>query len=442
MDDLDTPEDPERQHRIARRQGEVGLSTVAAIDESVGRGVPADVALAGVYRRHRELGARDRRFLSALVFSHFRWRGWTRLSAAEDLREACILAHVLDALEVHPAVRVLASEAGIPDDQLQPLGSLALERRAARLTVLRGLARTPAPEALIPDWSRDVLWRPPGFDPGVHLQRCIEAFQSRPPTWIRARHGVELTARNAFRETGMEAGPHARMRQALALTGPRPALAAAFPELRGNIEVQDLASQAVGLICDPWPGSEWWDVCAGALGKTLHLADLAGGRCDIMATDVRSSTLDNGQHRLRDAGIRCVRLAVWDGHSDPAPQRAFDGVLVDAPCSSLGTWHRNPDARWRTQAKDVKAYAGTQALLLGIAASKVKPGGRLVYATCTLTGLENECVVRAFLDVHPEFEFEPFVNPLTDEACPGSVWIWPWQGPCNGMFVARLKRAR
>ena len=217
-------------------------------------------------------------------------------------------------------------------------------------------------------------------------------------------------------------------------------LRALSSELKGIVEIQDLASQVVGLVCAPRPAEYWWDACCGSGGKTLHLADLMGGKGRILATDVRPGMLEGLSRRLHEAHIPGIEVRQWDGLKDAPPHAQFHGVLVDAPCSGLGTWHRNPDARWRTTRAEVERLAGVQLALLKAAASKVRPGGTLVYATCTLTRLENDEAIDQFLAAMPEFAPADFANPLDGTMCPGRLWILPSETPCNGMFIARCVR--
>ena len=184
-----------------------------------------------------------------------------------------------------------------------------------------------------------------------------------------------------------------------------------------------------------------WDVCAGEGGKTLHLADLLAGKGTVMATDRAEWRLDRLQQRLSRARIRGVRWEAWD-ESKPTPGgEPFDGVLVDAPCTGLGTWGRNPHARWTVQPKDVEELAARQLALLDRAAEAVKPGGRLVYSVCTLTRGETAGVVEAFGKAHADFEPLPFANPFAPDApASPSHLFWPHVTGGSGMFVAQWRR--
>jgi len=115
-------------------------------------------------------------------------------------------------------------------------------------------------------------------------------------------------------------------------------------------------------------------------------------------------------------------------------------VLLDAPCSGIGTWHRNPDARWRLAEDELQRKPDLQFKLLLAAAKHVQPGGRLVYATCTLTGDENTRVAEDFRQQRDDFTLDPFENPLDGQPTDGTLWIYPWSSGGNGMFIARFRR--
>lgn len=424
--------------KILRRQADIVLALVREIEAAVAAGRPADASLAQFYRRHAEYGSRDRRLFSEVVFSHFRWRGWLVPPLAPDPAAACVLAYLLDAADLHPAMALLAQGTPLRDAALTPLGALDLPDKAACLARATG-APAPSPLALVPAWVPGLLRVAPGDAPDAFISRALAAFQSPPPTWLRARPGQGPALCAALRAAGVEPSSAAPVADALAV--PRGInLRALPPSLRGTMEVQDLASQLTGLICGPRPGERWWDACCGSGGKTLHLADLMGGRGSVLATDVRAATLDELDRRLRAAGAAGITARRWDGMTEALPGNAFDGILLDAPCSGIGTWHRNPDARWRLTRPDVDRLAGLQSALLARVARAVRPGGVLVYATCTLTQTENDGVIDRFLEATPGFAPAAFVNPLDGRPCAGRLWIYPWEASCNGMYVARLAR--
>lgn len=349
---------------------------------------------------------------------------------APDLNGAAVIAHLLESDECHPAIDILASACpGLPAS-LGAMGSLTLDEKAARLGNLTGQPLTRA--QLIPGWVIPLMALP--------LPPTIDAFQTSPPTWLRVIPAERDSIVAGLRPLNIQPEPHPRIASAISV--PRGMNLRSLPRpIRDRIDIQDLASQVTSLICNPEPGQNWWDACAGSGGKSLQLAALAGSTSTILATDIRPSMLENLHRRLEDTGTRNITSAVWDGLKDPPPQGPFDGILLDAPCSGMGTWHRNPDARWRIKAQRVNELAGLQAKLLEACSTRLKRGGALVYATCTLTALENGEIIREFLETASEFKLEPFANPMNQNSCAGMLQIAPWEGPCNGMFIAKLRRS-
>lgn len=418
------------------------MGILREVAEGVDQGRPADATLAALYRRNRQFGSRDRRLFSGTVFSFFRWKGWLDAIAARDARAAAVFAHLLDTDECHPAVRCLGEAAGIPDDALRPLGPLPLAEKPGMLhkQVAAWTPGIPLPTLpqLFPSWFAEALEIPSGIGPEEYANRLTAAFQSSPPTWVRLRPSREPDIAAMLVRCGIEAKPHPRMPEAAAV--PRGAnLQGLSPHFQSGLEIQDLASQATGLVCAPKAGESWWDACSGAGGKALHLADLLGPSGRILATDIRPSSLEELRRRAAACELgSLIQTREWDGSSHPPPAGDFDGVLLDAPCSGLGTWHRNPDARWRLRRDRITALAHLQLTLLNSTARRVKPGGTLVYATCTLTREENTGVLHAFLAGQPGFALDPFPNPMDGKDTPGFLEIHPWDGPCNGMFLARM----
>jgi 16S rRNA (cytosine967-C5)-methyltransferase len=185
----------------------------------------------------------------------------------------------------------------------------------------------------------------------------------------------------------------------------------------------------------------------------MHLSDLMQGKGLLWASDRSVRRLTKLKDRAARAKVFNYRTAVWEGGEKLPTKTKFDGVLVDAPCSGVGTWQRNPHARWTAQPKDVHELAAVQASLLNHLAPALKPGGRLVYSVCTLTRAETTAVADAFTAAHPEFEpLPPFgvagvADPgaLLRESGPGSAtpatgFLWPQELNANGMFIAQWRR--
>jgi 16S rRNA (cytosine967-C5)-methyltransferase len=377
--------------------GETLENHAAGVLALVRPGVPADAALRDYLLRTRSLGAVGRRSVSRAVFSYFRWLRW-----------------------LDPGLSA----------QRRVTGALGLQAR---------FERDPSsvkPEALaaraVPAWLAAEMDLSPGF---------LRQLQREPPLWIRAKIGA---AGEVARSLGRCEGP------VLAAPESAPADLAALRYLgtadlhkapgfqSGAFEIQDLSSQLVGHACGPRPGETWWDACAGEGGKTLHLSDLMRNRGLIWATDRSLRRLSVLRRRAARAGVFNYRAAAWTG-AGPAPFRTrCDGVLVDAPCSGVGTWRRNPHARWEVSLEDVRELAGVQRDLLARAALSVKPGGRLVYSVCTLTRSETGAVADGFEASHPDFEPAPL--PIAAAPAASRLLLAPESLDANGMFVASWRR--
>jgi 16S rRNA (cytosine967-C5)-methyltransferase len=142
--------------------------------------------------------------------------------------------------------------------------------------------------------------------------------------------------------------------------------------------------------------------------------------------------------RLRRGAYHNITTKVWDGQHAIGKAASFDGVIVDAPSSGVGTWRRHPDARWTVTADQIPEFAARQAELLDMASSRIRPGGTLVYTVPTLTRAETTGVVDTFLQAHPGFQLHPFRHPLEDTTTGGTVLIWPHLHDCDGRFIARM----
>jgi 16S rRNA (cytosine967-C5)-methyltransferase len=263
----------------------------------------------------------------------------------------------------------------------------------------------------------------------------FRALQRNPNLWLRAKRGQGNALVNKLGHSEVAFLP-----DALRYDGMEDLFRA--PEFHaGEFELQDVSSQAVGFICDPKPGETWWDACAGEGGKLLHLSDLMENKGLIWASDRAGWRLKHLKRRAGRAKAFNYRAALWDGTAKPPTKTKFDGVLVDAPCSGVGTWQRNPHARWTTTLQDVQELAAIQKQLLANVATSVKPGGKLIYAVCTLTRSETTEVAESFGRQFPDFKPMEVVNPLKPQlAASSQIWIWPQDAGGNGMFVAAWKR--
>ncbi|MBX3744312.1 MAG: RsmB/NOP family class I SAM-dependent RNA methyltransferase [Verrucomicrobiae bacterium] len=346
--------------------------------------------LRGVPGLTREMAART----AQLVFRVYRWWGW--LEERSDWRERMEAADAL-------AERFAREPARFSEGAL---------RKA------------------VPDWIHEHMEVTPAW---------LRLLQEEPVLWLRGRPGqgpiVAL-------ELGEASCPCPLVPEAVRYDGGQDLFRSAMFQ-GGRIEVQDVASQWVTLLAGPKAGESWWDACAGEGGKALHMADLMDNRGVVWATDRAEWRLKRLRMRVGRAGLFNVRWAVWEGGAKRPMTPRMDGVLVDAPCSGVGTWRRNPQARWTTTPRDVAELAGRQLALLQGASRGVKPGGRLVYSVCTLTRAETTGVARAFEAGNAAFE--PLEWPVAAGAEPGpgrpnEAWFPSERWGGNGMYVAGWRR--
>jgi len=207
----------------------------------------------------------------------------------------------------------------------------------------------------------------------------------------------------------------------------------------GQFELQDLGSQIVGHVCAPQPNETWWDACAGEGGKTLHLSDLMQNKGLIWASDRADWRLKSLKRRAGRAKVFNYRSASWNGGPKLPTKTKFDGVLIDAPCTGVGTWQRNPHARWTTEAADALELRRLQVQLVRNSAAAVKPGGRLIYAVCSLTRAETTDVTTELTKLLEGFAVLPLRHPLNGDTAP-EIWLWPQEYGGNGMFIAAWRK--
>ncbi|MDB6053138.1 MAG: methyltransferase [Verrucomicrobiales bacterium] len=257
------------------------------------------------------------------------------------------------------------------------------------------------------------------------------AFQVKPPLWIRAKADSvekvvsELNPKNTINHFFPTAFEY-RGKQNLFKT-------VAFNS--GLFEIQDIASQAVGHLCQPGTNETWLDACSGEGGKTLHLSDLMGNKGLIWAIDRSIRRLTHLKKRAGRAGAFNYRVAEWTDPKRLPMKTLCHGALVDAPCSGVGTWGRNPHARWTITQKDITELATIQRELLNTASKAVKPGGKLVYSVCTLTRMETSGVADSFSEENPGFKRVALPH-LFGGTSASNLYLWPKETRGNGMFVS------
>jgi 16S rRNA (cytosine967-C5)-methyltransferase len=330
------------------------------------------------------LTAEQKRLISRSIFTYFRWLGW--LDRAKPLRAQLELAFEL-----------AQNLATVPDDEL----------------VARAL----------PPWIHELMPISPAL---------LREFQSEPRLWLRARPGAaqKLAAKLGDCEL------HPTISDALWYCGEDDLFRT--PEFhQGEFEIQDVSSQIVGHLGAPKPGETWWDACAGEGGKMLHLCDLMQNKGLVWASDTAQWRLDLLKRRASRAKLFNYRIKPWITTDHLPTKTKFDGILVDAPCTGIGTWGRNPHARWTTTASDVTELAALQKTILDKVTGALKAGGKLIYSVCTLTRAETTQLADTFESTHPEVRSLSFAAPFSA----ARVELRPETWHSVGMFIAGWQRS-
>jgi len=212
---------------------------------------------------------------------------------------------------------------------------------------------------------------------------------------------------------------------------------------RGAFHAQSRAAMLVARLLDPAPGERVLDLCAAPGGKSTHLAALMQGQGEVLAIERdrrRAGGLVRTAQRLHAAN---VRVEVADAELERPEGPVFDRVLVDPPCSGLGTLQARADLRWRVTPAAIEQMAATQARILAAGAAAVRPGGVLVYSTCTISPTENERLIAAFLDSHTEFELDDLAGTAGAQPAAGGsgmLQTLPHRDRTAGFFIARLRK--
>jgi 16S rRNA (cytosine967-C5)-methyltransferase len=312
-----------------------------------------------------------------------------------------------------------------PDPEAEPAAHLA--------------ARHSHPQWIVAGWLEQL-----GFAEAEQLAALMSA---PPPFTIRAnrlKNGRE-ELRERLAQEGITAHPCTYAPDGLTITSA--VSLASLPSFgAGRFVVQDEASQLAALLLTPGPDETILDLCAAPGGKATYLAELAGNSGTLLACDRKPRKLEQIREAAERLGITTITTTALDA-SRPLTElhpTLFDRILVDAPCSGLGVIHRNPEGKWWKEPADPARLALTQGAILAQAADRLKPGGVLVYSTCSTTPTENELVVENFLNDHRDFVVEPVSAVLPHlrdlETGQGFFRSWPHRHGMDGFFAARLKK--
>ncbi|HET9822926.1 MAG TPA: RsmB/NOP family class I SAM-dependent RNA methyltransferase [Burkholderiaceae bacterium] len=392
---------------------------------------PADAVVSAYFRKLRALGMRERHTLAETAYA--------------VLRRRLLFQHLAQggsgATERRLAILGWAGDAAFLRAALAPEEQAWLERVQAidRATLAPKLRHN------LPDWIAQPLLEHLG-DSGFWA--LVDSLDRPAPLDLRVNvlKAKREAVQAALAAAGIEAAPTPYSPWGLRVAG-KPALQKLDVFTNGEVEVQDEGSQLLALITDPKRGEMVVDFCAGAGGKTLALGAAMRSTGRLYAFDVSGHRLDALKPRLARSGLSNVYPVQIAHERDERIKRLagkVDRVLVDAPCSGLGTLRRNPDLKWRQSPQAVAELNLKQAAILASAARLLKPGGRLVYATCSVLRAENEAICEGFEASHPGFERQAAdavlrelrVTPADSLGDAGNLRLWPHLHATDGFFAS------
>lgn len=395
------------------------------------RAQPADAVMSEYLRARKYIGAADRRFISGLAFNTLRIlslaEAWAKKSGYEDVVKA--------AYEISVGTMPEPLEA-----RTQPLDAHSrtlpqpLSFRRGGVEIEAWLKELPVEvQVCTQKWLLDETRKRWGND----AEYVWEAMMQPAPVCLRtnARKASRDSVVAQLRSENIECEPGLHAPYAIILKH-RANMLQHELYTKGIVEVQDEGSQLVSLACNVTPDMHVLDACAGAGGKTLHLADIMDGKGLVIARDIEWMRLKEIYHRARRAGIQNVRvervsrrpLGTEHHPANAGRDATFDVVLCDVPCSGMGTVRRMPMSKWRSTPSQLQKLVRNQLILLSENALHVREGGALVYATCSILPSENEDVVERFINEHPSFtvEFQQQYD--------------PHHHGTDGLFVCRMRR--
>ena len=394
---------------------------------------PADGVLSRYFQQHHALGQKDRAFVAEAIYA--------------VLRHKRALDHLTG--NANPRRLLLAGVTRFCGVSVRELALAVTPAEGEWLAGIKGVALDELPlaaRAELPDW---IYARLATRLQDTEILALGRAMQDPAPLDLRV-NTVRADRDKVLRtlaESGVraEATPHSPI--GVRVAG-KPALNRHPLFLEGAVEVQDEGSQLIGYLVAPRRHDLVVDFCAGAGGKTLMLGAMMGSHGRVYAFDVSPARLARLKPRLKRSGLSNLHPHLLRNENDIKVKRLarkIDRVLVDAPCTGLGTLRRNPDLKWRQTPESVAEMQVKQAAILRAASGLVKAGGRLVYATCSLLSEENEDIVEAFLAEHPEFSLRSSAEILSQHGiaidAEPYLRLWPHIHGTDGFFAAVLERA-
>jgi 16S rRNA (cytosine967-C5)-methyltransferase len=368
------------------------MAVIQALDQIYNEGLYADKVVQKTLKTDKRWGARDRKFVAETIYDMVRWkRLYDEIAGTKG-------HYSKENLWKNFAVWAVLKGYSLPDwKQFAGTPSRRIKGKFDECQKVRKIRES------IPDWMDEVGSK----ELGETWDKEIKELNKQAKVVLRVNQ-IKISRNNLKKrlaEENIETEYIKGYPDALVLTERKNVfLTEAFKQ--GLFEVQDASSQLVAPFLEVEPGQKVIDTCAGAGGKSLHLAALMENRGQIIAMDIYGHKLTELKKRARRDGIHNIENRVIDGTKTIKKLKGkADRVLIDAPCSGIGVLKRNPDSKWKLEPDFLDRIRKTQASILDQYASMVKPGGKLVYATCSILPSENEQQVKGFLKKHPEFAF-------------------------------------
>jgi len=392
---------------------------------------PADAILRHFFRESPELGANDRPFIAETVFGILRHRFFLESATGDTAPRPLLLAYLVKFQGMN----------------LRELAPMVTETEAKWLAEIKAVALESQPLAIQAEFPEWLVQKLQGFMTDADILTLGRSLQQSASLDLRVN--TLLTNRDevlaALSQDGIEASATPYSPIGIRLVG-KPAINRHELFLSGKVEVQDEGSQLLGYLLAPKRGDMLVDFCAGAGGKTLMLGALMRSQGRIYAFDISEKRLNNLKPRLKRSGLSNLHAQRITNENDIKVKRLtgkIDRVLVDAPCSGLGTLRRNPDLKWRQSPQSIEELKRKQTAILSSASNLLKPGGRLVYATCSFLPEENREIVENFLATHPRFTLLNCAELLQQQKIPLDtgelLQLSPHLHGTDGFFSAALE---
>jgi len=421
-------------------------ATIELIDEMLGQPRPADTIMSAYFRARKYIGSKDRSAVASATYRALRrflrlaWH--LECANARQTGRNLILAELLLAEKMSfSAIAEIFSGTQYAPAKLREDEQYFLTRIAGEFEPV--------------DMPQEIkLECPPEYAEklravyGDQFENELRGMMTEAPLDLRANPRVITrdVAIAELKQHGITAAPTPYSPFGIRVTG-RPHLPTLDLFKRGGIEIQDEGSQLIAHLVGARPGEQVVDFCAGAGGKTLAIAAQMENKGRVVACDVLDKRLARSRMRFTRAGLDNIQTRPLTNENDKWVKRSarqFDRVLVDAPCSGAGVWRRNPDARWKHLGPGLDELLPLQANILKSAARLVKPGGRLVYATCSILPDENQLQVEKFLAEHPDFQLLPVQKATSaDINLPDTgdyMALSPARHQTDGFFASILER--